>query len=81
MRMILLALSLVMRYEYFLRRVLEDSRNCVFDPICRDRDDTACSGCLIIPEISCNHFNAELGRKYMYSIDGVRSPKIGFWEM
>jgi len=70
-----------MRYEYFLRRVLEDSRNCVFDPICRDRDDTACSGCLIIPEISCNHFNAELGRKYMYSIDGVRSPKIGFWEM
>lgn len=70
-----------MRYEYFLRRVLEDSRNCVFDPICTDRDDTACSGCLIIPEISCNHFNAELGRKYMYSIDGVRSPKIGFWEM
>ena len=70
-----------MRYEYFLRRVLEDSRNCVFDPICTDRDDTACSGCLIIPEISCNHFNAELGRKYMYSIEGVRSPKIGFWEM
>ena len=70
-----------MRYEYFLRRVLEDSRNCVFDPICTDRDDTACSGCLIIPEISCNHFNAELGRKYMYSIEGVESPKIGFWEM
>lgn len=70
-----------MRYEYFLRRVLKDSRNCVFDPICTDRDDTTCSGCLIIPEISCDHFNAELGRKYMYSIEGVRSPKIGFWEM
>lgn len=70
-----------MRYEYFLHRVYEDSRNCVFDPICKDRDDTACSGCLIIPEISCNHFNAGLGRKYLYSIDGVEQPKIGFWEM
>lgn len=70
-----------MRYEYFLRRVYEDTRNCVFDPICRDGADTACSGCLIIPEISCNHFNAELGRKYMYSIEGIESPKIGFWEM
>lgn len=70
-----------MRYEYFLRRVFEESRRCVFDPICKDRDDTACSGCLIIPEISCNHFNVELGRKYMYSIDGLDTPKVGFWEM
>ena len=70
-----------MRYEYFLRRVYEDSRNCVFDPICTDRDNTACSGCLIIPEISCNHYNAELGRKYIYSIEEAGSPQIGFWEM
>lgn len=68
-------------YAYFLRKALEDSRNCIFDPICTERDDTACSACLIIPEISCNHFNAELGRKYLYSIDGVSAPTIGFWEM
>lgn len=68
-------------YAYFLKKVFDESRNCVFDPICTDRDGTACSACLIIPEISCNHFNAELGRKYLYSIDGVTTPKIGFWEM
>lgn len=68
-------------YAFFLKKALDESRNCVFDPICTDRDDTACSACLIIPEISCNHFNAELGRKYLYSLEGVSSPSIGFWEM
>lgn len=68
-------------YAFFLRKAYDETRNCVFDPICTERDDTACSACLIIPEISCNHFNAELGRKYLYSIDGVVSPSIGFWEM
>ena len=68
-------------YAYFLRKAFEESKNCVFDPICTERDQTACSACLIIPEISCNHFNAELGRKYLYSIDGADTPIIGFWEM
>lgn len=67
-------------YAYFLKKVFEESKNCVFDPICTERDQTACSACLIIPDISCNHFNAELGRKYLYSIDGVDIPTIGFWE-
>lgn len=68
-------------YAYFLKKAFDETRNCVFDPICTERDDTACSACLIIPEISCNHFNAELGRKYLYSIDGVDNPTVGFWEM
>ena len=68
-------------YAYFLKKAFDEVKNCVFDPICTERDDTACSACLIIPEISCNHFNAELGRKYLYSIDGVDNPTVGFWEM
>ncbi len=68
-------------YAYFLKTAFDEAKNCVFDPICTERDDTACSACLIIPEISCNHFNAELGRKYLYSIDGVDNPTVGFWEM
>lgn len=68
-------------YLIFLKKALEDSKHCVFDPICTYRDNTACSACLIIPEISCNHFNAELGRKYLYSLEGVEKPTIGFWEM
>lgn len=68
-------------YAYLLKKAFDEAKNCVFDPICTERDDTACSACLIIPEISCNHFNAELGRKYLYSIDGVDNPTVGFWEM
>lgn len=68
-------------YAYFLKKAFDETKNCVFDPICTERDDTACSACLIIPEISCNYFNAELGRKYLYSIDGVDNPTVGFWEM
>ena len=68
-------------YAFFLRKAFDETRNCVFDPICSERDDSACSACLIIPDISCNHFNSELGRKYLYSIEGVQSPTIGFWEM
>ena len=68
-------------YAFFLKKAFDESRNCIFDPICSDRDNTACSACLIIPEISCNHFNAELGRKYLYSIDNQTAPNIGFWEM
>lgn len=68
-------------YSFFLKKVFDESRNCVFDPICTERDKTACSACLIIPEISCNHFNAELGRKYLYSLEGVTAPTVGFWEM
>lgn len=68
-------------YAFFLKKTFDESKNCIFDPICSERDGTACSACLIIPEISCNHFNAELGRKYLYSIEEATSPTIGFWEM
>lgn len=81
-------------YYQFLNKVFDETRSCVFDPICTDRDDTSCSACMIIPEISCNHFNNELGRKYLYKIDTpekemsanvtgpkVNNPLIGFWEM
>lgn len=68
-------------YAQFLNKVYAETRNCVFDPICSERDDTSCSACLIIPEISCNHFNNELGRKYLYTIDTADNPLIGFWEM
>ena len=30
-------------YAYFLRKVFDESKNCVFDPICTERDGTACS--------------------------------------
>lgn len=67
-------------YIRFLKKTIYDARNCVFDPICSERDDTACSACMIIPEVSCNYFNSNLGRKYLYSISD-KTPTKGFWEM
>ncbi len=67
-------------YAQFLNKVYTETRNCIFDPICTERDDTNCSACLIIPEISCNHFNNELGRKYLYTIGTMEHPLVGFWE-
>lgn len=68
-------------YAFFLKKVYEESRNCIFDPICLENQKTACSACLIIPEISCNHFNVELGRKFLYSYRSLEPNIIGFWEM
>lgn len=58
-------------YAQFINKVYTETRNCVFDPICSERDGTSCSACMIIPEISCNYFNNELGRKYLYTIDSI----------
>ena len=68
-------------YMQFLHKVYTETRNCIFDPICADRDETSCSACLVLPEISCNHFNNELGRKYLYTIATPKQPLQGFWEM
>lgn len=68
-------------YAGFLKKAFTDTRNCVFDPICTERDDTACSACLIIPEVSCNYFNTGLGRKFLYSMAEVDTISVGYWEM
>ena len=69
------------RYKLFLQNVLNNNKNCVFDPICTGRDKTACMACLILPEISCNHFNAELGRRFLYTLPDTEENLVGFWEM
>jgi hypothetical protein len=68
-------------YLRFLRRVYADNRECVFDPICVDRDDSVCQGCLVIADSSCRFFNMNLGRKYLYSLELDNDKRIGFWEM
>ncbi len=66
-------------YVSFLKQTLKDNKNCIFDPICSERDGSACSACLIIPEISCSSFNNNLGRNYLYTIPSEEG-RIGFWE-
>lgn len=66
------------KYIFFLKNTFSDNKNCIFDPICSDRNDSACNACMHLPDTSCAHFNQELGRKYLYSIE---DSIIGFWEM
>lgn len=68
-------------YSRFLKRVYADNRECVFDPICVDRDESACQGCLIIADSSCKFFNTNLGRRYLYSLELDEDKRTGFWEM
>ncbi len=71
-------------YYNFLLKALENTQNCIFDPICGERDDTSCSACMVLPEICCEFFNHDLGRKYVYTLKEnkeSKKPFIGFWEM
>lgn len=71
-------------YYNFLQKALSETKNCIFDPICEGRDDTSCSACMVLPEICCEFFNYDLGRKYMYTLrenEQTKKPFIGFWEM
>lgn len=67
-------------YAKFLNQTYSDNRNCIFDPICSTRQDTACSACVIIPEVSCGYFNSGLGRKYLYNIITENNNMKGFWD-
>jgi hypothetical protein len=68
-------------YREFLEKAYVENRMCIFDPICSDRDNTSCSACVQIADISCNHFNCGLGRKYLYTTLNTGSPSIGYWDM
>ena len=71
-------------YYSFLQKAITETKNCIFDPICEERDDTSCSACMVLPEICCEYFNHDLGRKYLYTLKDNKETKktfIGFWEM
>jgi len=39
--------------------------DCVYDPVC-SREGAACHNCLHLSEVSCVHFNRNLGRDFVY---------------
>jgi len=54
-------------------------QDCVFDPICIN-DMASCIGCTIIDEVSCEHFNKDLNRKYVIGYKDDDENIIGFWD-
>jgi hypothetical protein len=50
-----------------------DSRYCVYDPVCADQGGS-CHACMHLAEISCQFFNLNLGRSFLF---GGRDPELG----
>lgn len=50
-----------------------DSRYCVYDPMCADQGGS-CHACMHLAEISCQFFNLNLGRSFLF---GGRDPELG----
>jgi hypothetical protein len=69
------------RERYSGYKAQEIASKCIFDPICIERDG-ACTGCLFLNEVSCEHFNKDLNRALIIGhYDKAKSKKYyGFWE-
>jgi len=68
-------------FDKWINSTISEVQKCVFDPICIDRDK-ACSGCIYLNEVSCQHFNKDLDRRYLNGwFDKITKKRIyGFWE-
>lgn len=68
-------------FDKWLLRANNSAQKCVFDPICIERYK-ACTGCLFLNEVSCQHFNKDLDRSLIIGHVDKQTKKrvIGFWE-
>ena len=68
-------------FDKWLDSAYQGAQKCIFDPICVSRYK-ACTGCLFLNEVSCQHFNHDLDRTLVIgSVDRATSVRHwGFWE-
>lgn len=68
-------------YDRWLNLAYKLAQKCVFDPICIERHK-ACTGCLYLNEISCEHFNKDLDRSLIIGHTNIETQNrlFGFWE-
>lgn len=57
----------------------ESAETCLYDPVCIS-SDASCHACMHTSEISCAHFNRDLGRHYLIGRDNEHGRLLGFWE-
>jgi hypothetical protein len=69
-------------FDQWLKGADIDSKKCIFDPICLERYK-ACTGCLFLNEVSCQHFNKDLDRSLVVGFYDKKEKKghKGFWEV
>lgn len=68
-------------FDKWIENAAKKSRKCIFDPVCIERY-RACTGCLFLNEISCQHFNQDLDRRLVtgYFDRETKKRLYGFWE-
>lgn len=68
-------------FDKWVTNAATKTEKCVFDPICIERYK-ACTGCLFLNEVSCQHFNQDLNRRLIIGyFDKITKRKTyGFWE-
>lgn len=68
-------------FDKWIAGAAAKAEKCVFDPICIERY-RACTGCLFLNEVSCQHFNQDLNRRLVIGYyDKIEKKKTyGFWE-
>lgn len=68
-------------FDKWIIGAAKKAEKCVFDPICIERYK-ACTGCLFLNEVSCQHFNQDLNRRLLIGhFDKITKKKTyGFWE-
>ncbi len=68
-------------FDKWLHKAFASAQKCVFDPVCIERHK-ACTGCLFVNEVSCQHFNKDLDRSLVIGHINKETQEriIGFWE-
>lgn len=68
-------------FDKWIKNASKKAEKCVFDPICIERYK-ACTGCLFLNEVSCQHFNKDLDRRLVIGyVDKIKKTKLyGYWE-
>ncbi len=65
-----------------LESIYNDARSCSFDPVCinDDKSNGSCIACTLLSEVACEHFNKDLGRRFLYGYHNKGKDMKGFWE-
>lgn len=68
-------------FDKWMNKAYASAQKCIFDPICIERQK-ACTGCLFVNEVSCQHFNKDLDRALVVGhVDReTQRNTTGFWE-
>ena len=68
-------------FDKWMNKAYTNAQKCIFDPICIERQK-ACTGCLFVNEVSCQHFNKDLDRALVVGHVNRETQRktTGFWE-